>query len=90
VSITFNGFMTAGNVYALECKTAYCGAGCQPKLEHPLDFKPGGGAEEDNKLKNTHKRKKERCETIQPTRQRRALSFCTEWEVERFHEYPTS
>jgi len=41
VTITFNGGMTAGDVYALECKTAYCGSGCQPKLEHPLDFKRG-------------------------------------------------
>jgi len=42
VTITFNGAMNAGNVYALECKTAYCGSGCQPKMEHPLDFKKGG------------------------------------------------
>jgi len=41
IKITFSGAMTTGNQYALECKTAYCDAGCQPKLEHPLDFKPG-------------------------------------------------
>jgi hypothetical protein len=41
MKITFNGGMTKGDQYALECRTAYCDAGCQPKLEHPLDFKPG-------------------------------------------------
>jgi hypothetical protein len=41
VLITYAGAMTTGNQYALECKTAYCGAGCQPKLENPLDFKIG-------------------------------------------------
>ena len=30
---------TTGNQYALECRTAYCADGCQPKLLHPLDFK---------------------------------------------------
>jgi len=39
ILITFNGPMTSGDQYALECKTAYCNAGCQPKIEHPLDFK---------------------------------------------------
>ena len=39
--ITFDGAMTAGDVWALECRTAFCGAGCQPKLEHPLDLKRG-------------------------------------------------
>jgi len=41
VLITFNGASTAGDQYALECKTAYCGAGCQPRLTDPLDFKKG-------------------------------------------------
>ena len=41
IKITFAGAMTTGNQYALECKTAYCGAGCQPKLEHPIDYKVG-------------------------------------------------
>jgi len=41
VLITFAGAMTSGDQYSLECKTAYCGAGCQPKLEAPLDFKIG-------------------------------------------------
>jgi hypothetical protein len=41
VLITFNGAMTAGDQYALECKTAFCGSGCQPVLSHPLDFKKG-------------------------------------------------
>merc|ERR1712100_636742 len=39
ILITYAGAMTTGNQYALECRTAYCGAGCQPKLENPLDFK---------------------------------------------------
>ena len=39
IKISFAGAMTSGNQYALECKTAYCNAGCQPKIEHPLDFK---------------------------------------------------
>ena len=39
IMVTFYGAMNAGDVYALECKTAYCSAGCQPKMEHPLDFK---------------------------------------------------
>jgi len=37
--VTYKGSMTTGDQYALECRTAYCGAGCQPKIEHPLDFK---------------------------------------------------
>jgi hypothetical protein len=41
IKITFSGAMTTGNQYSLECKTAFCDAGCQPKLEHPLDFKKG-------------------------------------------------
>jgi hypothetical protein len=41
VLITFNGGMTKGDQFALECRTAYCGAGCQPKIEFPLDFKKG-------------------------------------------------
>jgi hypothetical protein len=41
VLITFAGAMTSGDQYALECKTAYCNAGCQPKLSAPLDFKIG-------------------------------------------------
>jgi len=41
VLVTFDGAMTSGDQYAMECKTAYCGAGCQPKLEHPLDYKVG-------------------------------------------------
>jgi hypothetical protein len=39
--VTFNGAMTTGNQYALTCRTAYCNAGCQPKIEFPLDFKIG-------------------------------------------------
>merc|ERR1712022_41407 len=39
VLITFAGAMTSGDQYALECRTAYCGAGCQPRLMYPLDFK---------------------------------------------------
>ena len=39
VLVTYAGAMTTGDQYALECRTAYCGAGCQPKLENPLDFK---------------------------------------------------
>jgi hypothetical protein len=41
ILITFNGAMTAGDQYALECRSAYCGSGCQPKIEHPIDFKVG-------------------------------------------------
>jgi len=41
VLITFAGSMTSGDQYALECRTAYCGAGCQPRLMNPLDFKKG-------------------------------------------------
>merc|ERR1719223_829198 len=41
VLITFSGPMTSGDQYALECRTAYCGAGCQPRLMYPLDFKKG-------------------------------------------------
>jgi len=41
IKITFSGAMTTGNQYSLECKTAFCDAGCQPKLEFPLDFKKG-------------------------------------------------
>jgi hypothetical protein len=41
VLISYSGSMTTGNQYALECRTAYCGAGCQPKLEHALDLKRG-------------------------------------------------
>jgi len=41
VLITFAGAMTSGDQYALECRTAYCGAGCQPRLMYPLDFKKG-------------------------------------------------
>jgi len=37
--ITFDGGMTAGDQYALECKTAYCDDGCQPKMATPIDFK---------------------------------------------------
>ena len=29
---------TRGNQYAVECRTAYCGDGCQPKLAHPIDL----------------------------------------------------
>ncbi len=39
ILVTYKGAMTTGDQYALECRTAYCGAGCQPKIEHPLDFK---------------------------------------------------
>jgi len=41
ILISFEGSMNTGDQYALECKTAYCGAGCQPKLEHALDNKIG-------------------------------------------------
>jgi len=41
ILITYSGAMTTGDQYALECKTAYCGAGCQPMLTAPLDFKEG-------------------------------------------------
>jgi hypothetical protein len=41
VLVTFHGSMTKGDQYALECRTAYCGSGCQPKVEFPLDFKAG-------------------------------------------------
>jgi hypothetical protein len=41
VLITYSGAMTTGNQYALECKTAYCGAGCQPRLEFGLDLRKG-------------------------------------------------
>jgi hypothetical protein len=41
ILITFNGAMTAGDQYALECRSSYCGSGCQPKIEHPIDFKVG-------------------------------------------------
>jgi len=37
--ITYAGAMTSGNQYALECKTAYCDDGCQPKMATPIDFK---------------------------------------------------
>ena len=39
ILITYNGAMTSGDQYALECRTEFCDAGCQPKLAHPLDFK---------------------------------------------------
>ena len=39
ILVTYSGAMTTGDQYALECKTAYCGAGCQPLLSAPLDFK---------------------------------------------------
>ena len=41
ILVTFDGAMTSGDQYAMECRTAYCGSGCQPKLKHPLDFKVG-------------------------------------------------
>jgi len=41
ILITYSGAMTTGDQFALECKTAYCGAGCQPMLTEPLDFKEG-------------------------------------------------
>jgi len=41
ILVTYSGSMTSGDQYALECKTAYCGAGCQPMLSAPLDFKEG-------------------------------------------------
>jgi len=41
VLVTFHGGMTKGDQYALECRTAFCGSGCQPKVEFPLDFKQG-------------------------------------------------
>jgi len=41
ILITYSGSMTTGDQFALECKTAYCDAGCQPKLDSPLDFKIG-------------------------------------------------
>jgi hypothetical protein len=50
VVISYTGAMTTGNQYALECKTAYCGAGCQPKLESPLDFKIGSQCQVINDL----------------------------------------
>jgi len=37
--VTYNGAMTSGDQYALECKTEYCADGCQPKLEFALDLK---------------------------------------------------
>jgi hypothetical protein len=39
ILISYTGAMTTGNQYALECKTAFCDAGCQPKISNPLDFK---------------------------------------------------
>jgi len=39
ILISYTGAMTSGNQYALECKTAFCDAGCQPRLANPLDFK---------------------------------------------------
>jgi len=42
ILITYTGAMTSGNQYALECKTAYCADGCQPKLADPIDFKMAG------------------------------------------------
>jgi len=41
ILVTYSGAMTTGNQYALECKTAYCSDGCQPRLLNPLDFKEG-------------------------------------------------
>jgi len=41
ILVTYAGAMTTGDQFALECKTAYCGAGCQPELSAPLDFKIG-------------------------------------------------
>jgi len=45
ILITYSGAMTTGDQFALECKTAYCGSGCQPLLSAPLDFKEGSSCE---------------------------------------------
>jgi hypothetical protein len=41
ILITFDGPMNAGDVLGLECRTALCGSGCQPKISAPLDHRRG-------------------------------------------------
>ena len=41
ILITYAGAGTRGDQLALECRTEYCGDGCQPKLQHSLDLKQG-------------------------------------------------
>ena len=45
VLITYWGGMTTGNQYALECRTKYCGDGCQPKLSAPLGWQQASKCE---------------------------------------------
>jgi hypothetical protein len=54
ILITFSGSMTTGNQFALECKTAYCDAGCQPKIHQPLDFKQGSSCTVVNNFHNAY------------------------------------
>jgi hypothetical protein len=54
VLITYSGAMTTGNQYALECKTAYCAAGCQPRLEFGLDLKKGASCSVVNDYTPAH------------------------------------
>ena len=39
ILITYAGPGTRGDQFALECRTAYCGDGCQPMMKHALDLK---------------------------------------------------
>jgi len=39
--ITLESAATTGNQYALECKTAYCANGCQPRMANALDLRKG-------------------------------------------------
>jgi len=51
--VTYAGSMTQGDQYALECKTAYCSDGCQPKLQNPLDFRIGSECIVKNNYENS-------------------------------------
>jgi len=39
--ITFESAATTGDQFALECKTAYCDNGCQPRMANALDLRRG-------------------------------------------------
>lgn len=36
IQITYNGAMTSGDQFALECRQNYCGAGCQPRMANAI------------------------------------------------------
>mmetsp|Transcript_14116 Transcript_14116/g.20650 ORF Transcript_14116/g.20650 Transcript_14116/m.20650 type:complete len:362 (-) Transcript_14116:329-1414(-) len=41
ITVTYSGAMTSGDQYALECRSTYCGAGCQPRLANALGLNNG-------------------------------------------------